>query len=206
VGLRQRLSQLHERRQAAHEAAETERDLTVVISRLEDFSAKVAKNSNPHAVHHSNSRTPGRKPQQPHRGHLPDRITRWPAYGLKIATKTTDSWQHCSGVARMHVAWLSRFRRLARDFERHARTVATFIYLDPHHAQAPHCKLLIMTPNIADGLSDRRRSSRPPPQLPHQRLRSVPTRFARNRQTGNLDYLPNAIQPSPSRKFFTDAI
>ena len=26
-------------------------------------------------------------------------------------------------------AWLSRFRRLARDFERHARTVAAFIHL-----------------------------------------------------------------------------
>jgi hypothetical protein len=26
-------------------------------------------------------------------------------------------------------AWLSRFRRLARDFERYARTVAAFIHL-----------------------------------------------------------------------------
>ena len=40
VGLRQRLSQLQERHQAAHEAAETERDLALVISRLEDFSAR----------------------------------------------------------------------------------------------------------------------------------------------------------------------
>jgi site-specific DNA recombinase len=43
VGLRQRLCQLQERHQAAHEAAETERDLALVVSRLEDFSAKVAK-------------------------------------------------------------------------------------------------------------------------------------------------------------------
>ena len=43
VGLRQRLSQLQERHQAALEAAATERDLALVISRLEDFSAKVAK-------------------------------------------------------------------------------------------------------------------------------------------------------------------
>jgi transposase len=27
------------------------------------------------------------------------------------------------------IAWLSRFRRLARDFERYARTVAAFIHL-----------------------------------------------------------------------------
>jgi hypothetical protein len=45
VGLRQRLSQLQERHQAALEAAETERDLALVISRLEDFSAKVSKAS-----------------------------------------------------------------------------------------------------------------------------------------------------------------
>jgi site-specific DNA recombinase len=43
VCLRQRLSQLQERHRAALEAAETERDLALVISRLEDFSAKVAK-------------------------------------------------------------------------------------------------------------------------------------------------------------------
>ena len=32
-------------------------------------------------------------------------------------------------------AWISRNRRLARDFERYARTVAAWIRLDPHHAQ-----------------------------------------------------------------------
>ncbi len=42
AGLKQRLSQLQERHQAALEAAEVERDLSLVISRLEDFSAKVA--------------------------------------------------------------------------------------------------------------------------------------------------------------------
>jgi len=41
AGLKQRMSQLQERHQAAREAAETERDLALVISRLEDFSAKV---------------------------------------------------------------------------------------------------------------------------------------------------------------------
>jgi site-specific DNA recombinase len=42
AGLKQRLSQLQERHRAALEAAEVERDLSLVISRLEDFSAKVA--------------------------------------------------------------------------------------------------------------------------------------------------------------------
>ena len=42
AGLKQRLSQLQERHHAALEAAEVEPDLSLVISRLEDFSAKVA--------------------------------------------------------------------------------------------------------------------------------------------------------------------
>jgi site-specific DNA recombinase len=40
------MSQLQERHQAAREAAETKRDLALVISRLEDFSAKVATSFN----------------------------------------------------------------------------------------------------------------------------------------------------------------
>ncbi|EHK52297.1 resolvase-like protein, partial [Mesorhizobium alhagi CCNWXJ12-2] len=41
AGLKQRLSQLQERHQAAVEVAENERELSLLISRLEDFSAKV---------------------------------------------------------------------------------------------------------------------------------------------------------------------
>ena len=41
AGLKLRVSQLQDRHQAALEMAESERDLTLVISRLEDFSAKV---------------------------------------------------------------------------------------------------------------------------------------------------------------------
>jgi len=41
AGLKQRVSQLHERHQAALEAVESERDLALVVSRLEDFAAKV---------------------------------------------------------------------------------------------------------------------------------------------------------------------
>ena len=42
AGLKQRLSQLQERHRAALDAIEAERDLSLVISRLEHFSAKVA--------------------------------------------------------------------------------------------------------------------------------------------------------------------
>jgi site-specific DNA recombinase len=41
VGLKRRVSQLQERHRAALDAAESERDLALVISRMEDFSAKV---------------------------------------------------------------------------------------------------------------------------------------------------------------------
>ena len=42
TGMKQRLSQLEERHEAAARAAESERDLCLVISRLEDFAAKVS--------------------------------------------------------------------------------------------------------------------------------------------------------------------
>jgi site-specific DNA recombinase len=43
AGLKLRMSQLHKQRQAAVEAANAERELSLVISRLEDFSAKVSQ-------------------------------------------------------------------------------------------------------------------------------------------------------------------
>jgi transposase len=50
--------------------------------------------------------------------------------------------------------WMSPNRRLARDFERYATTVAAFIRLrhDPHHAEATCCKRLVMNPIFLDGL------------------------------------------------------
>src|SRR5262245_42662446 len=51
-------------------------------------------------------------------------------------------------------AWLSRFRRLARDFERYARTVAAFIRLAMIRIMLKRlvAKSLVMNPNFADGL------------------------------------------------------
>ncbi len=43
TGMKQRLSQLRERQEAAVRAAESERELSLVISRLEDFAAKVSE-------------------------------------------------------------------------------------------------------------------------------------------------------------------
>ena len=43
AGLKQRLSLIEERRQAAEHAAGLERDLSLIISRTEDFAAKVVK-------------------------------------------------------------------------------------------------------------------------------------------------------------------
>ena len=65
AGLKQRLSQLQERHRAALDAIEVERDLSLVISRLEDFSAKVANHLDGldpvgHAGDHTYSRAPHR--------------------------------------------------------------------------------------------------------------------------------------------------
>jgi site-specific DNA recombinase len=102
ASLKQRMSQLQERHQAAREAAETERDLALVISRLEDFSAKVTS-----GLDHLDQfgmqdiiRTVVRRIE------IDDSqievIFRVPSpdgpRGPKSPTKTTGSWQHCTSV------------------------------------------------------------------------------------------------------------
>jgi transposase len=51
-------------------------------------------------------------------------------------------------------AWISRNRRLARDFERYAVTVAAFVRLATIRImlRQPRCKRLVMNPNFPDGL------------------------------------------------------
>jgi site-specific DNA recombinase len=102
VGLRQRLSQLKERHQAALEAAATERDLALVISRLEDFSAKVAKgldNLDRIGMQHIIRTVVRRIEIDDTRIEV---IFRVPPPdgppGPRSPIKTTDSWQHCTGV------------------------------------------------------------------------------------------------------------
>jgi site-specific DNA recombinase len=102
AGLKQRVSQLQERHQTALQAAETERDLALVISRLEDFSAKVTVGLNNLdrvgmqdiirtvvrriEIDDSSIEVISRVPS-------PDAPT-----GPRSPTKTTGSWQHCTGV------------------------------------------------------------------------------------------------------------
>jgi hypothetical protein len=83
AGLKQRVSQLHERHQTALEAVESERDLALV-----------------QMVHRDHNHRP--KP-------LPGNIVQ------TLVERT--------------FAWISRNRRLARDFERYATTVAAFVRL-----------------------------------------------------------------------------
>ena len=76
TGLKQRMSQLQERYQEARDAAEVERNLSLVISRLEDFSAKVTNgldglDRSGHAGCHPHSRAPDRNRRRSHRGRLP---------------------------------------------------------------------------------------------------------------------------------------
>ena len=104
AGLKQRVSQLQERHQAALDAAETERDLALVVSRLEDFSAKVAT-----GLDHLDRlgmqdiiRTVVRRIEiDDSRIEIIFRVPSpdGPA-GPRSPTKTNGSWQHCTGVGR----------------------------------------------------------------------------------------------------------
>jgi len=105
AGLKQRLSQLQERHRAALDVIEAARDLSLVISRLEDFSAKVA------------NRLDGLDPvgmQEIIRilvrrieidGDAIEVVFRVPppnGPGQPPPTDETASWQHCTGVRRAH--------------------------------------------------------------------------------------------------------
>jgi site-specific DNA recombinase len=158
AGLKQRVSQLQERHQAALDAAETERDLALVISRLEDFSAKVTTGLDnlDRLGMQDIIRTVVRRIE------IDDSrievIFRVPSpdgpSGPGSPTETIGSWQHCTGVGRKDVRLDqpqsppgSRFRTLRHD--RHGFHSPRYV---PHHAQAARCKCLVMNPNFPDGL------------------------------------------------------
>jgi site-specific DNA recombinase len=107
AGLKQRMSQLQERHQAAREAAETERDLALVISRLEDFSAKVTTsfdNLDRFGMKDIIRTVVRRIEIDESRIGV---IFRVPSpdgpEGPRSQTKSTGSWQHCTGVGRKDV-------------------------------------------------------------------------------------------------------
>ena len=107
AGLKQRMSQLQERHQAAREAAETERDLALVISRLEDFSAKVTTsfdNLDRFGMQDIIRTVVRRIEIDDSRIEVIFRVPSpdGPA-GPRSQTKSTGSWQHCTGVGRTNV-------------------------------------------------------------------------------------------------------
>jgi len=106
AGLKQRMSQLQERHQAAREAAETERDLALVISRLEDFSAKVTTsldNFDRFGMQDIIRAVVRRIEIDESRIEVIFRVPSpdGPA-GSRSPSKSTGSWQHCTGVGRTH--------------------------------------------------------------------------------------------------------
>jgi site-specific DNA recombinase len=154
AGLKQRMSQLQARHQAAREAAETERDLALVVSRLEDFSAKVTAGldhldqfgmqdiirSVVRRIEINDSRI--------------EVVFRVPSLdgppGPGSSTQMTGSWQHCTSVGRaLHrlAQSLPTARQgLGEPQPEGARVLAP--RLNPPHAQ----KTLQSSLNSPDGL------------------------------------------------------
>ena len=148
AGLKQRMSQLQERHQAAREAAETERDLALVISRLEDFSAKVTT-----GLDHLDRfgmqdiiRTVVRRIE------IDDSrievVFRVPSPdgppGPRSPTKTTGSWQHCTGVGRTNLR-LVRPQSSPRQGFREPRRIPPRLRharLHPDRNQAPRAAVV----------------------------------------------------------------
>jgi site-specific DNA recombinase len=101
AGLKQRESQLQERHQAALDAAETERDLALVISRLEDFSAKVTTGLDnlDRLGMQDIIRTVVRRIEiDDSRIEVIFRVPSPDPSGPASPTKTIGSWQHCTRV------------------------------------------------------------------------------------------------------------
>src|SRR4029077_5389877 len=101
TGLKQRMSQLQERYQEARDAAEVERNLSLVISRLEDFSAKVTNGLD--GLDRSGMRDVIRilvRRIEIDDGHIEDVFRVPPPEGSRSSpTDETGSWQHGSGGA-----------------------------------------------------------------------------------------------------------
>ena len=104
TGLKQRMSQLQERYQEARDAAEVERNLSLVISRLEDFSAKVTNGLD--GLDRSGMRDVIRilvRRIEIADGHI-EVVFRVPSPEGSRSSPTVESgsWQHCTGVGRTH--------------------------------------------------------------------------------------------------------
>ena len=103
AGLKQRLSQLQERHRAALDAIEVERDLSLVISRLEDFSAKVANHLDgldPVGMQEIIRILVRRIEIDGDAIEVVFRVPPPNGPGQPPPTDKTASWQHCTGVRR----------------------------------------------------------------------------------------------------------
>ncbi len=101
AGLKQRLSQLQERHRAALDAIEVERDLSLVISRLEDFSAKVANHLDgldPVGMQEIIRILVRRIEIDGDANEVDFRVPPPNGPGQPPPTDKTASWQHCTGV------------------------------------------------------------------------------------------------------------
>ena len=135
AGLKQRVSKLQMRHQAALEADESERDLALVISRLEDFSAKVTTGLDnlDRTDMRDIIRTVVRRVEID--ASRIEMIFRVPSPDGPPGPRSTN--QNDRFLATLYRRWsrghshgLAATVRLARDFERYARsTVAAFIRL-----------------------------------------------------------------------------
>jgi site-specific DNA recombinase len=159
AGLKQRMSQLQARHQAAREAAETERDLALVVSRLEDFSAKVIT-----GLDHLDRlgmrdiiRTVVRRIEI--NDSRIEVVFRVPSPGDPpgpgSSTKMTGSWQHCTSVGRTNLRLdqpqsppRARFRALCD----HRRRFHSPRDDPPHAAPVDQINPLSMNPNFLDRL------------------------------------------------------
>jgi site-specific DNA recombinase len=141
TGLKQRMSQLQERHQAALEAAEAERDLSLVVSRLEDFSAKVVQGLD--ALDEIGMREIIRALVR--RIEIDDArievIFRVPSLDdptvLTASTKPNASRQHCTSVGRAHHCLAQSLSKacqgLGESQPKSARVLAPRLH--PPHAQ-----------------------------------------------------------------------
>src|SRR5262249_38755348 len=101
-----RMSELQERHQAAREALETEHDLALVISRLEDFSAKVTTsldNLDRFGMQDIVRTVVRRIEIDESRIEVIFRVPspNGPAES-RSSSKSTSSWQHCTSVGRTY--------------------------------------------------------------------------------------------------------
>ena len=150
AGLKRRVSELQVRHQAALEAAESERDLALVISRLEDFSAKVTAGLD--NLYRTDMRdiirTVVRRIEID--ASRIEVIFRVPSTDgppePRSPIRMIGSWQHCTGVGRAH----ARMDQPKPSFGPRFRSSRH----DPYHAQTlDQTKPLLMNLNFLDRLS-----------------------------------------------------